>query len=55
VAVLASEGSGQPLRGRELDRLLATLSDGGTATLRGVLCSGGETWRFAAAPRRNPR
>lgn len=48
---LASEGE-RELRGGEIDRLLATLSNGGTATLRGVLCSGGEEWRFSAAPKR---
>lgn len=55
VAALANEGTANPLRGRELDRLLATLADGGKATIRGVLCSGGENWRFIAAPRRNAR
>jgi len=52
VAEFATEGPDNPLRGRELDRLLATLSEGGTATLRGVLCTGGETWRFVPAPPR---
>lgn len=52
VAALASEGRTNPLRGRELDRLVAVLSSGGKATLRGVLCSGGEQWRFTSAPRR---
>lgn len=52
VAELATEGDGGSLRGRELDQLELTLSQGETATLRGVLCRGGETWRFAAAPRR---
>ena len=46
---LATEG-GAELRGSELDRLLATLGEGGTATLRGVLCSGGREWRFSRAP-----
>ena len=46
---LATEG-GAELRGAELDRLLATLSEGGTATLRGVMCRGGGEWRFTAAP-----
>ena len=49
---LATEGLSEGLRGRELDQLLATLAGGGTATLRGVLCSGGEQWRFAKAPPR---
>lgn len=51
IGKLASEGGGE-LRGREFDRLLETLSSGGTATLRGVLCCGGEEWRFCAAPKR---
>ena len=49
---LASEGEAD-LRGAELDRLLGTLRESGTATLRGVQCSGGSVWRFSrAAPRR---
>lgn len=52
VAALATEGRANPLRGRELDHLVAVLSKGGKATLRGVLCSGGAEWRFSAAPRR---
>jgi tRNA(Ile)-lysidine synthase len=53
VTELATEGSGEPLRGRELDRLLADLEAGGTATLRGVRCQGGDPWQFTpAAPRR---
>ena len=52
VAALASEGRANPLRGRELDRLVTVLSKGGKATLRGVLCSGGAEWRFSPAPRR---
>jgi tRNA(Ile)-lysidine synthase len=52
VAALATEGQANPLRGRELDKLVAVLSKGGKGTLRGVLCSGGETWRFTPAPRR---
>lgn len=54
VAAFAREGRGNALRGRELDRLVAILSSGRKATLRGVLCSGGEAWRFAPAPRRRP-
>jgi tRNA(Ile)-lysidine synthase len=50
---LATEGESE-LRGRELDRLLATLADGGTATLRGVQCQGGTEWRFSqTAPRKS--
>jgi tRNA(Ile)-lysidine synthase len=48
---LATEGD-TDLRGSQLDRLLATLGDGGTATLRGVLCRGGVEWRFSPAPER---
>ncbi len=49
---LATEGSGAEIRGRELDRLLALLAGGKKATLRGVLCSGGEEWRFVPARNR---
>ena len=52
VARLTSEGRRGDLRGRELDRLLVALGAGGKATLRGVLCSGGEEWRFISAPKR---
>ena len=52
IARLATEGEGADLRGRELDRLLSAMTSGGKSTLRGVLCSGGETWRFVAAPNR---
>lgn len=52
IAELASEGVSNPLRGNELDRLLAVLAEGGRTTLRGVLCIGGETWRFVTAPKR---
>lgn len=49
---LATEGNGADLRGRELDRLLSVLGGCGTATIRGVLCSGGAEWRFSRAPAR---
>lgn len=52
IASLASEGAAGELRGREVDRLLVELSAGRKATLRGVLCSGGEQWRFQRAPAR---
>jgi tRNA(Ile)-lysidine synthase len=52
VSQLATEGDGAVLRGRELDRLLSVLVRGGKSTLRGVLSSGGETWRFVPAPNR---
>lgn len=48
---LATEGDRDP-RGPELTRLVATLADGGTATLRGVLCRGGAEWRFVPSPNR---
>ncbi len=54
VESLATEGSGERLRGRELDQLIATLSEGGKATLRGVACTGGKEWRFSPASRRRP-
>ena len=49
---LATEASALELRGRELEQLMAVLRSGGTATLRGVLCTGGESWRFSPAPPR---
>jgi tRNA(Ile)-lysidine synthase len=52
VSQLATEGDGADLRGRELDRVLCVVASGGKSTLRGVLCSGGETWRFVPAPNR---
>lgn len=48
---LATEGESE-LRGRELDQLLESLTQGGKSTLRGVLCTGGAEWRFAPAPQR---
>ena len=48
---LATEGD-PDLRGRELDHLLGELYGGADATIRGVRCSGGREWRFAAAPQR---
>ncbi len=39
-------------RGEDLQRLLAGLIAGKTATLGGVRCSGGEVWRFSPAPPR---
>jgi tRNA(Ile)-lysidine synthase len=51
---LGTEGEPGDLRGRELDRLIAELEAGRSATLRGVRCQGGSDWRFATArPRRN--
>ena len=51
---LASEGTGKAFRGRELDGLVAALQAGRTATMRGVLCSGGRQWQFSEAPARKP-
>ena len=48
---LATEGEFES-RGSELTRLVATLSAGGTATLRGVLCRGGAEWHFVPSPNR---
>jgi tRNA(Ile)-lysidine synthase len=55
ITKLGTEGKGSELRGRELDRLLSVLARGQKATLRGVLCGGGEQWRFAKAPKRKAR
>lgn len=52
LAELASEGDEDQLRGTELDRLLAALEHGERATLRGVLCTGGDEWTFMPAPPR---
>src|SRR5438270_8095313 len=48
---LATEGEFEP-RGAEISRLISTLADGGTATLRGVLCRGGAEWHFVPSPNR---
>jgi tRNA(Ile)-lysidine synthase len=48
---LATEGEAE-LRGPEIDRLREALRAGRTVTIRGVLCSGGEAWRFTKAPAR---
>lgn len=53
VSQLATEAQEAPLRGREVDHLLARLDEGGQATLRGVCCAGGTEWRFYKAPPRN--
>lgn len=52
--MIAALGGPVP-RGAELGRLLATLEEGGTATLSGIKCAGGGaggSWRFAPAPPR---
>jgi tRNA(Ile)-lysidine synthase len=51
VRKLATEGQDE-LRGAELSRLIAALTGGGTATLRGVRCQGGSEWSFVPAPER---
>ena len=52
IATLGHEGRGEPLRGKELDRLIAELEAGRSATLRGVKCGAGPVWRFIPAPAR---
>lgn len=42
-----------PPRGEAVQRLLATLEAGGTATLAGMKCEGGPVWRFSRAPPHN--
>ena len=54
VSTLATEGD-TDLRGVELDRLLDSLRQGETSTLRGVRCEGGREWRFTCAPARRSR
>jgi tRNA(Ile)-lysidine synthase len=49
---LATEGIGAEIRGPELERLVTVLANGGKATLRGVMCNGGQVWRFTRAPAR---
>jgi tRNA(Ile)-lysidine synthase len=44
-----------PPRGDAVQRLLATLDAGGTATLAGVKCEGGPIWRFTPAPPRRDK
>lgn len=41
-------------RGIPLGRLIATLEEGGTATLGTVIARGGDDWRFSPAPPRRP-
>jgi tRNA(Ile)-lysidine synthase len=52
IATLGHEGRGEPLRGKELDRVIAELEAGRSTTLRGVQCVAGAAWRFARAPAR---
>lgn len=44
--------AGEDPDGPKLTRLLATLRAGGTATLSGLKCRGGDIWRFEPAPPR---
>lgn len=50
--VLARLGAPAPPRGDALQRLLLALDSGETATLTGIKCRGGLSWRFEAAPPR---
>jgi tRNA(Ile)-lysidine synthase len=52
IELLATEGEGIPPGGREVDQIIETLASAGTTTLRGVLCSGGDVWKFEPAPPR---
>ena len=52
IATLGHEGGGEPLRGKELDRVIGELEAGRPATLRGVRCVAGPPWRFGPAPAR---
>jgi len=49
---MKTEGKALDLRGRELDTLLKMLKRKRKVTLRGVMCSGGESWTFKKAPAR---
>lgn len=55
VNMLASEGRNVPIRGRQSDRLMYALNQGKKVTLKGVLCSGGDSWTFAKAPPRKAK
>jgi tRNA(Ile)-lysidine synthase len=50
--VLRILAAAEPPRGAALQRLLASLDAGATATLAGVKCVGGPLWRFIPAPQR---
>lgn len=50
--LLALLAPADPPRGDAVQRLLAALDAGGTATLAGVKCEGGAVWRFTPAPPR---
>jgi tRNA(Ile)-lysidine synthase len=49
---LRTVSPGAAPRGEQVTALLATLADGGVATLAGVKCAGGDLWRFEPAPPR---
>ena len=49
---LGQAGMAEAPRGDAVQRLLTTLGEGGTATLAGVKCTGGDCWRFEPAPPR---
>jgi len=51
LGIFAAMGRDLP-RGEAVTRLLATLADGGAATLVGVKCAGGRRWHFSPAPPR---
>ena len=51
VAALVAAGGGDA-RGEQVTALVAGLQEGRVQTLGGVKCSGGERWRFEAAPAR---
>jgi tRNA(Ile)-lysidine synthase len=52
IASVLEIGRAKDLRGDDVDRLIATLQNGKTATLAGVKCSGGATWWLQPAPPR---
>lgn len=52
IAIVGTEGDVLNLRGKEVDRLVAALSAGQQATIRGVRCQGGAEWRFSKCPPR---
>ncbi|WP_395622615.1 tRNA lysidine(34) synthetase TilS [Sphingomonas daechungensis] len=54
IATLGTEGCPNDLRSREIQHVIDTLRSSGTATLRGVRCSGGPTWIFTPAKPRCP-
>ena len=54
IRLLALLVPADPPRGDAVQRLLAALDAGETATLAGVKCEGGAVWRLSAAPPRRP-